>query len=321
MAVDSGPDVLVLDQLERQYLPVRFDHKAHARMADMSEGCETCHHFSPAGTRPPPCASCHDPGAAGTDPRKPGLKGAYHQQCLNCHREWVDETACEVCHLARENDAAQARVAAFPTIDRPVLKPHPPILKPAGDIYEGYSSDRDSRVVFRHEQHTSRFGLACVECHHEPSCARCHYQKNGTAPKRSVQEHHRPCDRCHKRDMDLAGRDAGRCEKCHWLEGAPRPLPFDHASVGWPLGRFHERVGCRRCHAAATPFQRVDRRCESCHANWSPATFRHEVTGTELGKVHAPLDCDVCHRDRRFDMPAGCEECHEEAVSRTALLP
>ena len=44
MQPDLGPDVVVLDDLEKHYVPVRFDHQAHAQLVRFSTGCENCHH-------------------------------------------------------------------------------------------------------------------------------------------------------------------------------------------------------------------------------------------------------------------------------------
>jgi hypothetical protein len=56
--VSEAPDSMLLDKLMNQYGPVRFNHKVHATMSDMGNGCPTCHHFSPAG-KIPKCGDCH----------------------------------------------------------------------------------------------------------------------------------------------------------------------------------------------------------------------------------------------------------------------
>jgi len=288
-------------------------------MAAMGQGCSTCHHHTSAGERPPACAACHDPAVEGTDPRKPGLKGAYHQQCLNCHREWIDETACEACHLPKSGGRSRTAASVFPTADELLKRMHPPVAPPEGDFF-GATAEADARVLFRHAQHTGRFGLACVECHQEPSCVRCHNGSTGRRPERTLVEHHRPCVRCHRSDMDIAGRDAGHCERCHLRKGAPEPKPFDHGAVGWPLGRFHEKVACRSCHAEV-PFKRIEARCGGCHADWTPAGFDHRITGQALDETHRPLDCDACHRNRRFDLPPVCDDCHPAEGDGAVAFP
>ena len=78
----KGPDVVVLDELQDAYLPVPFDHKGHADMAEMTHGCVICHHYTPEGQQHPACKTCHEIAVKGTGIHKPGLKGAYHRQCL-----------------------------------------------------------------------------------------------------------------------------------------------------------------------------------------------------------------------------------------------
>lgn len=315
---DQGPDVVILNELEDAYLPVPFDHRGHAEMAEMVHGCVTCHHHTPEGQRHPACRTCHDISVAGTDLFKPGLKGAYHQQCLNCHRDWIDETDCAKCHVPKagrpkgDNPAAPLRKDLLLGQMHPLAQMHPPIPEPVTVIYRPESRQAGgSRVMFRHQEHVRRFGLKCVECHHEPNCARCHIkQKEHRRPRRPT-EPHKPCSRCHERDMDqTVTRIAGRCKRCHWREGQPEPKRFDHADTGWPLSRFHEDQRCRDCHATV-PFTKLDNNCNTCHSRWSPAVFDHRATGQVLDDNHAEHDCALCHVERRFDRPPTCDECHD----------
>ena len=309
---DLGPDVIILDELEDAYLPVPFDHRGHARMAEMANGCVTCHHYTPEGQSHPACKSCHDIAADGTDIFKPGLKGAYHQQCLNCHREWIDERDCDICHRAKAGRSPAADQAASPTKDDILGLMHPPIPQPATDIYRaGAGGTTEGKVVFRHGEHVNRFGLNCVNCHHEPSCSRCHTRSPGSPSASTPAEHHRPCIRCHKRDMDLAARAVGRCDNCHWANGQPEPERFNHANTGWPLNKYHQPIGCRGCHTAL-PFAKLNTECVSCHSGWTPSTFDHRVTGQVLDENHVDEDCDACHIDRKFDRPPTCTECHDD---------
>lgn len=305
------PDVIILDELERLYLPVPFDHKGHAQMAEMADGCVVCHHYTPAGQQHPACKTCHDMSTAGTDIYKPGLKGAYHQQCLNCHRDWTDEKDCDICHRRKAGGPGDGGTMATPTKDDILKQMHAPIPEPEGDFYRSRSDQpTESQVVFRHREHVHRFGLNCVDCHHEPSCARCHTRDEAKRP-RTLVEHHRPCIRCHKRDMDLAGRSAGRCERCHWVSGRPEPEPFNHADTGWLLGRFHQDKGCRDCHTQV-PFVRLSKDCNDCHSGWGPSVFDHRVTGQVLDENHVEHDCELCHIERKFDRAPTCDECHDE---------
>jgi hypothetical protein len=67
---------------------------------DVETLCAGCHHHSPAGTRPPPCRSCH--ADASTTRDMPGLKTAYHRQCVGCHIEMsIPQQGCSDCHAPR----------------------------------------------------------------------------------------------------------------------------------------------------------------------------------------------------------------------------
>ena len=133
-----GPDVVIMDELEGVYLPVPFDHKGHAKMAEMTRGCPTCHHYTPAGQEHPACKTCHAIDAAGTDIHKPGLKGAYHRQCLNCHKDWIDETDCGICHRKKSGVANGGEAARSPTSDDILGRMHPPIVPPSTEILKQY---------------------------------------------------------------------------------------------------------------------------------------------------------------------------------------
>ncbi len=99
----APPSVSTLDSISDKYQPVRFDHAKHTSLAG---NCGTCHHQH-GNSASLPCKECHavntelfkksvtsnfvacknchgtyDPA----NPRMPGLKTAYHQQCFQCHR-------------------------------------------------------------------------------------------------------------------------------------------------------------------------------------------------------------------------------------------
>ncbi len=126
MSADDAPESVEIDSLAKLYGPVEFDHAAHVAMAE----CSDCHHHT-TGTGPaaPTCARCHegkeeaesvscyechaaDPFSQENlekmeDPEifhidKPGLKGAYHLNCLGCHKELDGPTGCQDCHTMTE---------------------------------------------------------------------------------------------------------------------------------------------------------------------------------------------------------------------------
>lgn len=67
--------------------------------------CMGCHHNSPNSTKPPKCATCHGEAFKPGQSERPGLKGAYHGQCLSCHQimkvEEPKATDCVGCHKKR----------------------------------------------------------------------------------------------------------------------------------------------------------------------------------------------------------------------------
>jgi hypothetical protein len=310
-----GPTVVILNELEDRYLPVPFDHGGHSRMAEMAGGCALCHHYTPEGLKHPACKTCHEIGPGKGDIRKPGLKGAYHRQCLSCHREWSGENQCSVCHHARSQSASKELT---PTPGDLIGRMHPPIPEPK-DV--AYTTQREefpaTRVLFRHTAHIQDYDLRCAECHREDGCVRCH-SKNGSQVRhvRTLDEHHKPCMSCHEVRAENA------CARCHYGPQQSPPPPFNHASTGWPLSAHHARLSCRACHEAL-PYTQPDHSCNRCHGGWESANFNHAVTGQMLNETHKEFDCADCHAERRFDLPPTCSECHEpeEGITFPARRP
>lgn len=311
----GGPSVVILDELENLYLPVPFDHRGHADMAQMAGGCSVCHHYTPEGLEHPACKTCHEVAALHVDIRKPGLKGAYHRQCMGCHREWSGETSCAACHQPKTGASKTGSPSPPPTKDDLIGRMHPPIPEPEVEIYQTkWESDSSSRVSFRHKAHIHDYDLRCSDCHREDNCTRCHEEgKKHEQRVRTLEEHHKPCADCHR---------TSPCDSCHILEGGSGPPPFDHARTGWPLRPYHARQGCRACHPSV-PYTTRDRKCEACHASWTSGAFDHRVTGQALGDNHARADCADCHKDNDFERKPICDSCHEESdnVSFPARRP
>jgi len=302
------PDMVILDELEELYLPVPFDHRGHQQMAEMTRGCTVCHHHTPEGREHPACKSCHEVSPVRENMRKPGLKAAYHRQCLSCHREWSHATSCTVCHPPKAGRGDVA-AAAVPSKGDIMGRMHPPIPEPDTEVYRVATSEVDSRVIFRHKEHIYRFGLRCVECHREDNCDRCHeVGRQHEQRVVTVEHHHEPCKQCHVADMREPG---GNCDRCHWKSGQSAPAPFQHSATGWPLSDHHAKLSCRLCHASV-PFSRLDRTCNACHAAWNPDNFDHSVTGQALNSAHAEAECEDCHTNRRFEEVPVCDGCHEE---------
>ena len=304
-ASPHGPDIIMLDDLEDLFQPVPFDHGNHARMSQMAGGCGICHHFPPAQGPYPPCRSCHEVGSTRQDISKPGLKGAYHRQCINCHRDWSGTADCRVCHEEKAEHSAPTPPHALPSVDDILGRMHPPIHPPEGDFFQRQTPAGTSKILFGHATHTDRFGLKCAECHREDSCRRCHMKDAPGPPRpRSQEERHRPCAACH----DVT--DNTTCTKCHWSEGKPKPAPFDHADTGWPLRVHHEKVSCRQCHKTI-PFAGVNRTCSACHGQGAVARFHQRALSDKSRRC---ADCHTPPSQAVVHMPAAaglCTRCHK----------
>jgi cytochrome c553 len=113
---DQIPETVVIDDLVDEYKASQFPHgkvvRAIMKKADKSALARTfhqdqaglcmgCHHNSPRSLEPPKCAACHSKSGPGADGR-PGLKGAFHGQCISCHQKMkvasVQATDCIKCH-------------------------------------------------------------------------------------------------------------------------------------------------------------------------------------------------------------------------------
>lgn len=285
---EYGPDVVVLRELVNLYDPVPFDHRGHAQMAEMWQGCVTCHHRSPAPTTQPAaaspaehraqsdssaipaCKSCHEASTAeeSGDIAMPNLKGAYHRQCLNCHREWMHENACGICHQPRNGVNP---LAATPTKDDVIGRMHPPIPEPEIRIYRARFTPADGRnVMFRHRQHVHGYDMKCVSCHHRDTCSNCHDAQSGVRkeallkPGRTWADSHGPCMGCHEGD---------RCRHCHYKDDQQPPPPFDHARTGQLLDKDHQHLKCGQCHLSYKTTANLSCGDASCHKDPAAVIF------------------------------------------------
>ena len=288
--VNDAPDFITIDTLSNRYEASVFSHKLHAEMSAMSGGCSSCHHHNPPG-KILACIECHEPSKKRDDISKPGLSGAYHQQCLNCHRDWSHETNCTVCH-AEKGSAKKGDKSAL------AAKTHSKIKAPLKRVYQTEYED-GPLVTFFHDAHSNQYGLRCEDCHKDESCSRCH-DTSGKF-KAPEKEAHENCISCHEKEVD------DNCAKCH---DAKERASFNHASVGWKLNKYHKSLSCQSCHKGGK-FTRLSKNCISCHKNFKEGSFNHKVTGLTLDENHIENDCSDCHIDGNFSKKPSCSDCHE----------
>jgi len=307
------PDMVVLGQLENLYGPVPFDHKTHVQMAEMSGGCVLCHHHTPDGQEHSSCRSCHATQLADEDPDMPGLRGAYHRQCLSCHQEWSHDTGCSSCHVAKPRHQTMPGSPISTVFSERAGRMPAPIALQATFVYQTPHAAAPV-ATFHHADHTQRFGLQCVDCHRDDSCSRCH----DASPTRVARA-----------AGAAAGQVMGSCTACHSQSGclkchdqAERPK-FDHAlRTGWPLSPPHAKLECCQCHGDVRDFATPTRSCHACHAEHRRVAAGGPTARTVSADDAGNMDCLSCHADVRDRLahattvhgPAhhgDCKSCHD----------
>lgn len=112
------PEKVTIGSLSKEYEPSVLPHRAivatllkkqaDSQLAgvfhpDKGTLCQGCHHNSPPSKTPPRCVSCHGASVQAVDGR-PGLKAAYHLQCMTCHAAMNQKPLandCNSCHKPR----------------------------------------------------------------------------------------------------------------------------------------------------------------------------------------------------------------------------
>jgi hypothetical protein len=109
------PETVTIGVISDEYEPSVMPHRKivetlsarikESRIATHFHGhedvvCQGCHHQSPIGEEPPLCENCHGMEFDQANPLKPGLRAAYHLQCLSCHKamEIEEPKDCAGCH-------------------------------------------------------------------------------------------------------------------------------------------------------------------------------------------------------------------------------
>lgn len=119
IAQEDIPEKVVISHMEDQYEKVEFPHRkiVNALVKNMENNtlaqyfhpdkltvCMGCHHNTPASEKPPACLTCHGRPFDTGKPYQPGIKAAYHQQCMGCHERMKIEKpmGCTECHKEKK---------------------------------------------------------------------------------------------------------------------------------------------------------------------------------------------------------------------------
>jgi hypothetical protein len=127
--------------------------------------CTTCHHNS---DKIQPCKNCHDKPFDLSNVDKPGLKAAYHQRCISCHKNKFDgPDSCTHCHTGKISQIAA------PTLHSLTWE----------NCDKCHSDNKDSKIVYHN------------------NCLTCHTKNAGGAVK--IPDNHADrtidtCQGCHK---------------------------------------------------------------------------------------------------------------------------
>lgn len=197
VAILSSPgiaDTMSIGSLSKVYKPLKFTHDKHM---DIASKCDVCHHYSGEG-KTPTCVTCHSaPPGKGKIKTVTGLKDAYHNRCIGCHKEMSGPVECAGCHSEKKKEM------------------HVMYLKTISNLY--------GPAVFTHGRHIDTVG-DCASCHHQMEgskvsrCKECHeaapvYKYKGQERKTDLGlkgAYHGLCVGCHKESSGPVG-----CVECH----------------------------------------------------------------------------------------------------------
>jgi len=305
---DNIPDKIEIGTLENIFEPVHFDHKLHADMTAMGEGCNTCHHHGSEGVYEP-CADCHVSGEENASMTMPTINGAYHRNCLNCHQSWTGDEVCKTCHIQKK-----FRFNLRKSLDATdiLAHHHEEIIVP--EVFHFVSPGSDQKPVsFQHKEHVELYRFKCENCHRQTDCTTCHnYTPVAADVVKSLAVHHDPCSTCH----DTVKEEG--CKSCH---SSTPSNGFTHARTGFELKQFHQSLSCITCHEGTKPITALDPTCTNCHTNFEVDEFDHAATGLILNDEHIEFDCYECHTDDQYDITPSCMECHDDDLSFPTDIP
>jgi len=162
---------------------VVFDHQQHA---DVTEGCESCHHHLVRGEQYTECLDCHDDSYSAADFTHTELLEIKDHECNYCHELHEDRSpqTCRQCHA-------------------PVQDASPPTLN-CSECHD-FEAD-DAYIVDLDLSHEDLLDI------HEEDCSTCHQPQSISAA------YHLQCISCHEQKAAMIfGKNAAEwdCQACH----------------------------------------------------------------------------------------------------------
>jgi octaheme c-type cytochrome (tetrathionate reductase family) len=291
-------DSPIIKKREDHYSPVRFAHKRHAALI---QDCTRCHHYRPKkddALETTRCSACHQDAFNSEHPERIGLKAAYHQQCMECHKaEAKGPTTCTGCHLKNVPD--HTKLVNLPDNADPFqvtaecLRCHETqgkdMIKTAHWLWKGpspYTTGHSKEIL--HGKAATALNNYCINViSNEPRCTSCHA---GFGWKDA--------------SFDFTDMSKIDCLVCHDTTGTYKKEP---TAAGMPkkdvdLKRVAQKVG----HSSRAT-------CGACHFNGGGGdAIKHADMSRQL--LTPERSCDVHMGGYDF----ACTECHKTRNHRIA---
>lgn len=364
-----GPKTITINKVTSSevlgdlYGDVLFRHKYHAQIV---KDCTVCHHYFelhyndqviPADkcdschasekfdsmSKNLPCDACHDPDATpdirnvadneGSFLLIPGLKAAYHRNCLDCHNNMGGPIGCGECHLANVPDhsklvtnydgSGSCEECHEGKIEELQNTTHYKLANGYDHAYMSNDSGNELPTEIGMINRPGRlWGISAEKAwdsEFKGSCKSCHIGY-GQIPYSSGVEKIFP-------ESEYGNID---CLVCHVSEGYSltdtKRLSRDFGGMTELMGKIDHTTTdtCKRCHLALTsimPAMSISPVYSGLRGTaFEPATDIHAALG---------LDCFDCHYDRDHmfrrqispslqaadspDTSQGCVRCHRDA--------
>lgn len=317
----------IFGSLERP--PVIFDHKKHVE-AFKNDGCETCHPVNEEEKL------VFDFPKEVTKKDKDTVMNAYHDECIECHKEQArakkdtGPVTCADCH-AKENVSFNL---VYPVVEFD-FEYHDKHVKKLNEKL-GEDDCGQCHHTYKLEEQNEELALVYEEGTEE-SCAYCHEPGKKRGPEyeaitRKASEKgldmrrasHQQCINCHLKYREEGDEEAGptECIKCHTgkyktvaeLESVPRPDRDQEDTIFIDIEeskmkgvtfnhKSHEKYSgtCRACHHESL------KACKECH----DLKGKPEGSGINIANAYHSVfsehSCTGCHNEqKKLKECAGC---------------
>ncbi|ROQ89823.1 tetrathionate reductase family octaheme c-type cytochrome [Desulfosoma caldarium] len=307
----------MIEAEENHYGYVRFMHKKHAVVVG---DCTVCHHYrpkDPAAKETTRCSACHQKAFQAGMPERPGLKAAYHLQCVGCHMERdKGPVGCTECHAKNVPDHS--------TLVK--LPPHPEPMDVTKECLRCHAKAGEDMLA---STHWLLRGPSPYTEGHEKDVSLGKAAKTVNNFCIALPSNWPRCTSCHAgygwkdANFDFTDRTRIDCLVCHDATGTYAKIPtgagmpykeLDLRKIAQNVGR-PTRKNCGDCHFSGGGGDAVkhgdmnsilyypsrncdvhmggmDFQCVDCHK-----TRNHKISGrsTSVPVVEGSHSCETCH--------------------------